>query len=90
LNYDRGTKLALYARFGVPEVWIVDIAGAAVEVFREPSGGAYASVRAADRWEAVPLSRPLGRDRRRRAGHIARDPAFRQIGQSMIMVWLGL
>jgi Uma2 family endonuclease len=32
LAYDRGVKLALYARFGVPEVWIVDLAGAAVEV----------------------------------------------------------
>ena len=28
LPYDRGRKLALYAKFGVPEVWIVDIAGA--------------------------------------------------------------
>jgi Uma2 family endonuclease len=43
LAYDRGVKLALYARFGVPEVWIVDLAGAAVEVFREPKDGAYAS-----------------------------------------------
>jgi Uma2 family endonuclease len=43
LAYDRSTKLPLYARFGVPEVWIVDIAGAAVEVFREPQGDAYSS-----------------------------------------------
>jgi Uma2 family endonuclease len=43
LAYDRGLKLALYARFGVPEVWIVDLAGAAVEVYREPKDGAYAS-----------------------------------------------
>jgi Uma2 family endonuclease len=42
LSYDRGLKLALYARFGVPEVWIVDLRGAAVEVYREPAGGAYA------------------------------------------------
>jgi Uma2 family endonuclease len=41
LAYDRGAKLALYARFGVPEVWIVDIAGATVEVFRKPADGAY-------------------------------------------------
>jgi Uma2 family endonuclease len=43
LAYDRSTKLALYAKFGVPEVWIVDLFGAAVEVCREPKGGAYAS-----------------------------------------------
>ncbi len=42
LAFDRGVKLALYARFGVPEVWIVDIAGAAVEVFRGPRDDAYA------------------------------------------------
>ena len=43
LAYDRGVKLALYARFGVLEVWIVDLIGAAVEVYREPKEGAYAS-----------------------------------------------
>ena len=43
LPYDRGTKLALYARFGVPEVWIVDIFGAAVEVYRQPKEGGYSS-----------------------------------------------
>ncbi len=42
LAYDRDTKLGLYARFGVPEVWIVDIPGVAVEVYREPKAGAYA------------------------------------------------
>jgi Uma2 family endonuclease len=40
--YDRNTKLALYARFGVPEVWIVDIPGGGVEIYREPKEGAYA------------------------------------------------
>jgi Uma2 family endonuclease len=43
LAYDRGRKLALYARFGVPEVWIIDIAGSAVEFYRQPEDGAYAS-----------------------------------------------
>jgi Uma2 family endonuclease len=41
LTYDRGAKLALYATYGVPEVWIVDIAGAAIEVYRKPGDGAY-------------------------------------------------
>lgn len=43
LASDRGMKLALYAKFGVPEVWIVDLAGNAVEVFRQPRDGTYAS-----------------------------------------------
>ena len=43
LAYDRGVKLALYAKFGAPEVWIVDLLGGAVEVYREPKVGAYAS-----------------------------------------------
>jgi Uma2 family endonuclease len=42
LVYDPGTKLPLYARFGVPEVWIVDLKGAAIEVYRKPTGDAYA------------------------------------------------
>jgi Uma2 family endonuclease len=43
LAYDRSIKLALYAKFGVPEVWIIDLPGNAVEVYREPKEGAYAS-----------------------------------------------
>jgi Uma2 family endonuclease len=41
LAYDRGAKLALYTQFGVPEVWIVEIAGSAVEIYRQPNDGAY-------------------------------------------------
>lgn len=42
LRYDRGVKLPLYARHGVPEVWIVDIAGRVVEVHRAPGREGYA------------------------------------------------
>jgi Uma2 family endonuclease len=31
------------AKFGVPEVWIVDLSGSALEVYRDPSEGSYAS-----------------------------------------------
>ena len=41
LAYDRGRKLALYAQFGVAEVWIVDLAGAAIEIYRGPKEGGY-------------------------------------------------
>jgi len=43
LDHDRKTKLALYARFGVPEVWIVDLSGSAIEVYRDPAEGRYRS-----------------------------------------------
>jgi len=42
-TYDRRRKLPLYARFGVPEVWIVDLVARAVEVCRRPERGGYAS-----------------------------------------------
>jgi len=45
LAYDRGSKLALYARHGVPEVWLVDLPGRAVEICREPGPQGYAERR---------------------------------------------
>ena len=42
LAYDQTAKLALYAKFGLAEVWIIDVSGAAIEVYREPAGEAYA------------------------------------------------
>lgn len=41
LRYDRGTKLRLYARSSIPEVWIVDVKGQRVEVYRKPSADTY-------------------------------------------------
>lgn len=47
LRFDRGPKRARYARAGIPEVWVVDVAGGTVEVARGPipADGAYAEVR---------------------------------------------
>ncbi len=44
LQRDRGAKLAMYAEAGVPEVWIVDISGRHLEVFRTPEAGRYTAV----------------------------------------------
>jgi Uma2 family endonuclease len=41
LSYDREKKLPLYANAGVPEVWIVDVAQAALHAFRLPAGDRY-------------------------------------------------
>jgi len=39
--YDRDTKLPLYARAGIPEVWLVDLAANQLEVYRRPSPQGY-------------------------------------------------
>jgi Uma2 family endonuclease len=36
LRYDRSAKAPVYARFGIPEYWIVDVQGRAVEVYTDP------------------------------------------------------
>ena len=41
LGYDRSTKLSIYARAGVPEVWIVNVDEGQLEVHREPQNGFY-------------------------------------------------
>ena len=42
LRYDRAEKLPRYARAGIPEAWLVDIAGVAVAVRTDPGPGGYA------------------------------------------------
>ncbi len=41
LAFDRETKLPLYARHGVPEVWILDLETRRLEIYREPGAGSY-------------------------------------------------
>ena len=41
LDYDRGEKLALYARFGIPETWIAALPEQTLEVHTEPDGDEY-------------------------------------------------
>lgn len=47
LAFDREVKLSLYARHGVPEVWLVDLAERSVAVHRDPSGESYRESRIA-------------------------------------------
>jgi Uma2 family endonuclease len=53
LAYDRKVKLPLYARHGVPEVWIVNIGDSVVEVYRDPKGEAYETTLRAMRGETL-------------------------------------
>lgn len=41
LAHDRDRKLPLYARFAIPEVWLVDVAGGHLDVHRDPENGEY-------------------------------------------------
>lgn len=44
LDYDRDVKVPLYARAGIPEVWLVDLAGERVHVYRRPTPQGYQEV----------------------------------------------
>jgi Uma2 family endonuclease len=44
LDFDRKVKLALYARGGIPEVWVVNLTAEEVEVYRSPVADSYTSV----------------------------------------------
>ncbi|MEF8796073.1 MAG: Uma2 family endonuclease [Salinivenus sp.] len=41
LEYDRDVKCPLYARAGIPEVWIVNLKAQQIEVHRDPDGNVY-------------------------------------------------
>jgi Uma2 family endonuclease len=45
LRYDSTIKVPLYARLGVPEVWIVDLQNTRLLIFESPADGRYASER---------------------------------------------
>ena len=44
LAYDTGEKAELYAAVGIADYWVVDVAGRAVEVRRQPHAGRYRSL----------------------------------------------
>ena len=69
LAYDRGLKLALYARHGIPELWIVNVAAQEIEIFRKPAGDHYASTARAGRSGSLEIEALPG-------VRIAADPIF--------------
>lgn len=59
LGFDLKTKAALYARAGLAEYWVLDIAGRRLLVHRDPQEGHYTSVVAYGYEESVtPLAAP--------------------------------
>lgn len=53
LSYDRKVKLPLYARAGIPEVWIVDLGSNRIERHAEPVDGSYRLVKRMRRGQAI-------------------------------------
>ena len=52
-TFDLGTKVPLYARGGIPEVWVVEVNAGAIRVFRDPAEGGYRTAFAAQVGERV-------------------------------------
>jgi len=53
LRFDRSIKRPLYARAGIVEYWLVDLAGGAVEICRQPGKTDYADVLLAGRGAVI-------------------------------------
>lgn len=67
LAYDLEVKVPLYARFGIPEVWVIDAATGRTHVFRRPvvaetALAAYADVRLVEAGEPLPFAAIGGLD----------------------------
>jgi Uma2 family endonuclease len=58
--YDRDVKVPLYARSGIPEVWLVDLNEDRIEIYVSPSGGEYEEVKSASRGETVSSAAVVG------------------------------
>jgi Uma2 family endonuclease len=55
LDYDRNVKLALYARSGIPEAWIVNLAAEDVEAYQSPVADSYTSFTRAGRSDTLTI-----------------------------------
>jgi Uma2 family endonuclease len=55
IRYDRTIKVPLYAEDGIAEVWLIDVNGDAVEVYRQPMAKGYQSVQMIERGQSVSL-----------------------------------
>ena len=55
LRYDREIKVPLYARHGVPEVWVVAVDARSLTRYRDPRAGAYSRIDRPDTREPLPV-----------------------------------
>jgi Uma2 family endonuclease len=57
LSYDRGLKARLYARYGVPEFWVIDANERIAWIHRDAKGDAWSSI--SERGATDPLTTPV-------------------------------
>ncbi|NEQ75923.1 MAG: Uma2 family endonuclease [Okeania sp. SIO2C9] len=57
IKFDREVKIPLYAENNVIEVWLVDINGECLEVYRQPIGSSYKEVQKLERGEIFSIQR---------------------------------
>jgi len=55
LRYDRDLKIPLYARFGIPEVWLLDLTAKTLTCFSHPDDSVYARVDRVDAPGRLPV-----------------------------------
>lgn len=53
LQYDRNVKLPLYARSGIPEVWLIVLHKGVVEIHSQPKGGKYQKIQRLKRGKSL-------------------------------------
>ena len=53
LRKDRNIKVPIYARLGIPEVWIVDLQQDRILVFRDPTSGDYTTTLTLNRGDSI-------------------------------------
>lgn len=56
LVHDRIVKVPLYARAGIPEVWIIDTTASLIEQYRSPQDGSYQSVNVWRKGDIIPTT----------------------------------
>ena len=52
-EYDRQVKIPLYARHGIPEVWLIDLSKGRLTVFRNLQGDAYTHIKEAKKGDRI-------------------------------------
>ena len=52
-EYDRHVKIPLYARHGIPEVWLIDLSKGRLTAFRKPQRGVYARIEEAKKGDRI-------------------------------------